>query len=452
MNFSPTRSTWLFVILYLFLPCAIPGLDAQAQVASDQVKRLFGKPKKIKWIRHYTGKLGQVNDISMTIGYDGKRCKGRLIYAGSKEIFLLEGSLSGNRLSLKEKDRNDQTSGYLKGYLNKLKFSGSWSNQKKNFSQQLELNIAEAPLQHKLPCATDRWVRSYVSDAHQMLIQHLGEQEFSGYISLPGFAPTFHFKNNAQTSPGQLLFELLDPYGHQSGYLQFKLQEPEDWDVTFIDLQGKSQDLNFQLQEQFAIDCTEHADYMASYDITFPQTTSTVFNQWMNQLADDWIKGCDQYISVVGANETNYRPEMRATLRAYAWTDISFYNDQLISGQLAHHKSWSGSSQGQSFIYDLSAQRELKESDIFNPAFPRRAFLWEKVKSELPNFPMYTDKGFRQWLENNEFPYLTLCMEGLCFRTEFDMIYGQQQIIIPYKEVLPYLKKDCTIAVIARRQ
>ena len=92
------------------------------------------------------------------------------------------------------------------------------------------------------------------------------------------------------------------------------------------------------------------------------------------------------------------------------------------------------------------------KANIFNPAFPRRALLWEKLKVELPNFPMYVDKGFRQWLENNDFPHLNLCAEGLCFSTEFDMIYGQQRLIIPYNEVLPYLKKDSPVAALARKQ
>ncbi len=436
----------------LIVAAITTDLIAQADMASVQVKELFDKPKRIKWIRHYTGKLDQVNDVSMSIGYDGKRCKGRLVYAGSQELFLLEGNLSGNKLSLKEKDKNDQTSGFLTGSLSEHHFTGTWRNQSKDLSLPLRLNIAEAPLKVPLPCTADRWIRTYRSDAHQLLIQNLGEQQFTGYIHLPGRAGTFHFDSEKATSNGQVLFELLDLYGKQVGFLQSKEQQGPQWNFIFIDPQGKSQEVQFQLEEQFAMNCTSYADYLSSYDITFPQTTSNEFNQWISQQAKVWIQRCQDYTSVVGAEETNYRPEMRAALRAYAWTDICFYDQQLISGQISEQKSWSNETNGQSFIYDFRAQRVLEESDIFNPAFPRRAFLWEKLKTELPNFPLYIDKNFRQWMENNEFPYLSLSMEGLCFSTEFDMIYGQQHLIIPYAEILPYLKKDSPVAVIARKQ
>ena len=121
----------------------------------------FENHSKIQWVKHYKGRIDDLNDVSVTLGYDGKDCKGVLIYLRSNTRFDLEGVIENREFYLKELDEGKSIVGYLRGQMKGNTILGTWSNhnQSKGGIIQLEETIKEV----KFPsyCGDNKWIRKY---------------------------------------------------------------------------------------------------------------------------------------------------------------------------------------------------------------------------------------------------------------------------------------------------
>ena len=61
-----------------------PVAFAQTALPQHAVIQLFEKPHKVQWVKHYKGRIDDLNDIALSLAYDGKQCKGQLTYLRSK--------------------------------------------------------------------------------------------------------------------------------------------------------------------------------------------------------------------------------------------------------------------------------------------------------------------------------------------------------------------------------
>ena len=68
-----TKLQTIFLILLSPIFCHAQKIDAK-----DYVKSLFENQAEIQWVKHYKGRIDDLNDVAITLGFDGTDCKGRL--------------------------------------------------------------------------------------------------------------------------------------------------------------------------------------------------------------------------------------------------------------------------------------------------------------------------------------------------------------------------------------
>ena len=429
-----------------FLLCLLfsPVLMAQTVAWDSTVLELFDKPKKVKWMQHYRGRIDDLNDIAVTLAFDGKQCKGTLLYLRSKTSFTLEGQIKKGVLKLKEIDKKGQVSGHIKGKVIEGEIIGEWSNHNNSFGGSLFLEKTDKSIDVPSYCGNNKWIHHYTGEfqdkASDLILQKESDNYLKGNLYLAATGKSYAL-NGFLEENGLFSLKITDDYRNKKGVMTGSLVEAHALNASFNTTSGYQGLATYTLHSELLVGCVEFADYLSSYDITYPKLQHRQFNNWIDAVSNNWISNCRNYADEVRKKNKTETPALRASLRAYAWTDLDLLSDQLISGFITFSNTWSSGRVGQSFSFDLKKGKEITFDNLFKPEFDYRRYIWNELNRKIKKHPMYKNEGFRSWISALEFPYFTIRKEGVSFSSGFDTIYGQQRITIPFKDLKPYLRK-----------
>jgi len=96
----------------------LPTSANAAPVKKDSaILKLFEKPTEVKWVKYFKGRIDDATVVDITLGFDGRSCRGFLVYSKSRIRFNLSGTLDTSGLLLEERDLAKGITGQLKGTL-----------------------------------------------------------------------------------------------------------------------------------------------------------------------------------------------------------------------------------------------------------------------------------------------------------------------------------------------
>ena len=439
--------------LVFFLSIVCLSLNAQTTASEKMVYSFFSKPKKIKWIEHYRGKFDGANDIAMTLAYDGKSCKGLLVYSKSGELLRLDGTLKGNELRLLEVDQNGIISGEYEGQIEGKNMLLTWSNIDNTLGSDAFLIQVQKEELNSKPEVNQQWVSYYEGNIFgskvDLFLQHDGKNVLSGIAY-------FFDENRSYNLVGEIFdFDNLDitiknDQNKLKGKLQGVFKDGNEIAANFYK-SGHRTPTNFLIRRTMKIDCIEYADYFMSYDISFPKTSNLSFNRWMEELATQWLNNCRKQAFEFRGMNLEKKPELRSAVRACAWSDVDFFDDQLISGVLTFENTWTDGFEGEPFNYDFKKGKKITLKDIFKEGSDISAIIANQLNEEISQHLFYKDYEFRNWLSKQDFPYFLIHKDGLAFCTSFNSIYGRQKVKISYEKLKPYFKENNVLDYLINR-
>lgn len=391
--------------------------------------------------RYFKGRIDDFNDINITLTCGKSDCTGQMKYLRSKATFQLKGKLYGENLELKEIDSLGNLSGRINGKLIGRSINAKWTNHDRSISNQLVLE--QTLVADDLPtyCGENKWITQYLhkngDETIHLLMQMgannqvLGNADWNGKLyQLQGeLGKNDSFSARLKSSDGQI-YTLESDHYNPSRTLK----------ATLTDKNERSQSLTFKLKEQLAVGCVRYADYTTTYDATYPKTNDAAFNDWIESVIFEWSNECQNYVSL---NKSDVlKPENRAVHRANAWVDLTYYSKEFITGFIIFNSNWEDQPHCVSFNFDLKTGIRIIEKDLFRNIFDLPIFTKRVASNFFKNHPMYMDKDFKEWIQMAEFPHFTIQREGINFSTDFDLIYGQQNMLIPYIELAQFLQPN----------
>ncbi|MEM1319148.1 MAG: hypothetical protein AAGG75_02765 [Bacteroidota bacterium] len=434
----------LIILLSLFF--FLPQLAfSQSTDREKAVYALFDKPGKIKWLRHYKGRIDDLNDITMTLAYTGKHCRGVMVYLRSKQEFRLEGNIKDGLLSLKEIDPQGEVSGHIKAEITELHIVGEWSNFDYSIGGILDMHQVESEVIVPTYCGNNKWIYHYngslLGGDSELILQKESEERLRGILYYKTSQKTYYLQGDLDEN-NLFVLTIKDEHAQMKGTLTGSLVEAHTLNATFEAPNGQQGLATYKLSEEILVGCVEFADYMSSYDITYPKTQHRRFNDWMDRVTGEWVYACRAYVEEVQQLNPEPAPALRAKVRAYAWSDIELLSEEIISGFMTFSNTWSVGLRGQAFNFDLRSGREITLRDLFVEGFDHSRFLKDYLNENIDKHRLYRDAKYRQWLATAMFPHFTIHREGISFCTNFDATYGQQRITIPFSELSPYLHRS----------
>ncbi len=434
------------IVFSLFL---LGGLQAQNAIKESSLLDFFEKPKKVQWVKHYKGRIDDLNDVAISLAYDGKNCKGELLYLRSKEVFDLVGILKKGKLTLQEIDQYQNISGYLKGEMSDDRLKLDWSNTTNTIGGRILLDEVDQPYNIPTYCGDNKWIRLYKGLIGRDKVELILHKESSQLVN-----GTAYFKNENKTFQvrgfidafDNVNLNIKDHFDQPQGKLEGTFDEKQKFNANFLDNSYKQTTCSFYMKHLLPIGCVEYADYSTSYDVLYPKTKNAAFNKWAEQLTEEWIKSCKLYAIKTKKHYAQMEPPLRSAIRANVWCAVDYYSDKLISGVLTFSNTWTSEEENRAINFDLKKNKEINIEDIFKRDFDYRELLRTYLNEQISKHELYKNLDYREWLSKEDFPFFTIRKDGINFSTKFNPIFGQQEVLIPYAKLKEHMKKKSIIA------
>ncbi len=438
------KTSFLRIVLLLFFGFFATGLQGQSSDLEAQTKSLFSENIKLKWVKHFKGRINDYNDVVIVMGYDGMLCKGILQYIRSGDQFQLDGILEKDQLILKETDSNGNISGYIKGSLVDNSFEGSWSNFNNSIGSPIYFDEESNPDLIPSYCGNDKWMRRYTAifgkEAIELSIQKLQSERVSGMIYFNTTNKTYKTAGTWSLSNG-LHLVLKDDYGQN--FAKFIAPKVSDAEIKGSIIYSPTEFINckFRLNAKLNTGCLESSDYLSMYDLIFPKTNNAIFNNWIENLITTAAKKFSRKSNQATGSLVKLTPEKRHHIRSNGWFEIGFFNDNLLSGILLL-ESTVDERRAIPINFDLTNNRPILFEDIFRKEYDHDFFVEKVIRPEFTKHALYqNDKTFRSWIKTVSFPHMILLRNGIHFSSDFNSIYGRQGITIPYEKLEGFVEK-----------
>ena len=436
------------VLFVLFLLLSMTNTYAQSSGLEQAVVKLFDKPDKVQWVKHYEGRIDDLSDVSVTLGYDGKHCKGQLKYLKSKEVFGLAGFIKNKKIRLKEININKEVSGFIEGRIDEKMIVAEWSKHDNSIAGDIVLKETKKPATRPSHCGNNKWLKIFNGTVDrkdvEMILQMGGEGELRGVAYFFKHDKTFEVKGvKGQKNKVELTF--YDANAKDQGSVRGYLTEKGIIEAGYVGTDGKQQMCSFWKQKEMPIACNEYADYFGSYDIIYPKSNNKTVNQWISNTSSKWMATCKNETKKVKASSKGLDPDLRSSVRAYAWCDLDYVSPKVISGTMLMRNTWESTTRVESFNFDLDKNKEVKLDDLFEKGFDYQKFVWGYISDEIKEHRYYDDYDFRKWLGNELFKTFTIRKDGVNFSTSYNSIYGRYKVTVPYHELKSHFKKKSPI-------
>lgn len=454
-NHRITRAILLFALLLfpaLFFaqqnkPSAKkPAAPPTAASQDTSITNLFDAGSKIQWVRYFRGRLDDVSEVLLSLGFDGSNCRGYLEYAGSKNRFKLTGKLDGAILLLDESDPRGMITGHLTGTLQTDRINAEWTNAVNTLGSRLEAEEAKSKNALNKPCGHNKWVSRYIARWNNARVDftlaRVNNGLLNGYLWIEADDKTYTIEGRISPDDQYELRAVL-PNGKTAAQLQGSLKDPQSTDCLWVG-SGEKRTLKMLLRYKYQVGCLEYADYTSSYDAIYPRTECAGCNAILDQRISDWVSQCKTTMAAQKKTET---PQNRNAQRASAWYEVTCWTETIFCGYLTFAESWNEKTQGQSFNFDLRTGKEIVFDDLFNKTFDAKEWFANYARKESPKMSKFAqDPKFREWLQKEGFPMFTIRRDGLELSTLFHPIYGQYSLTVPYQLLKPYMRRDNPIA------
>ncbi|MBC7777501.1 MAG: hypothetical protein H7246_18860 [Phycisphaerae bacterium] len=421
------------------------GAKATAVTKDTAILRLFEKPADIKWVKYFKGRLDDATVVDITLGFDGRNCRGYLTYAKSRIRFSLSGTFNTDGFSLEERDMARGVTGSLRGTLNNRRLEAEWVNTGNTLGSRLE---AEEVAQGQVPtldCSDNKWSSRYITRFNgarcDMVLVRSHNGALDGFLWVESDGRTYRLKGDLKPD-GDYEMEVLGSDDRLAALLSGNLKAGQNTDCNWVG-SGERRSFKFTLKDHFLLGCYEYADYATSYDVLYPRTPCAHCNTQLDDQVNQWVERCQ---AAFAAKKIPLSPINRASKRASAWPEIACWTDNIFAGYVTFSDTWTDQAQGISFNYDLRLNKEISLEDLFNKGFNAQKYLSDWANREMPKLSSFaSDPIYRLWLTKEGFPLFALRREGLEISTLFHPQYGRQTLLVPYSGLKTYLKKDSPV-------
>jgi hypothetical protein len=432
-----TKYPYIFIFFILF--CSFQA--GTQQVASsttvrEEVKSMFDKKVKNVWVVLSSGKLDGVHIVDMAFGTDGKTYRGFYYLRSSGERFELEGEESDGIYTFIETNKRGKTTGFVIGAFDGQKFTGDWIPVDKSRKLPFETMVLESfDTYQPVLCDHKMWQAYYQGKIDNLPAQVYAskhEHDYHVYVKWNGITKTDSFNETT----GNYVFSLSLTESHKIIF---------DFDAgDYLVVENNVNNQNFLLyKEAYAqFECFEFANFTTRLETIRPVFPNKKFVLWLDDEFNKWHEQGRKKISVhTDEAVVNHH---RYTDIGYGWVEISYLDNNFISGHIFTQSSWKKGTEKKSFIFDTKASKILEPASLLQESFMDPLQIDSIVTSKIKNI-CYNDPKLKEWVCNQPFNHITLHEKGLSFQTKFSNIFGEHEVIITYEELKPLLKNKSVL-------
>ena len=300
-------------------PSTTPAAAPPA-VRDTAVVKLFDKTATLKWTKLFKGRFDDAAMADISLGFDGKNCRGYITYAKSRTRFKLEGTLDSNGLVLEERDMARNLTGRLNGSIVGKHLEAEWTNAANSIGSKIEADEVPPGSSISINCSDNKWTSRYITrynDARcDMILVRSQNGALDGFLWVEVDGRTYRLKGEIK-SDGSYEMDALGAGDRLAAILSGTMKPGQNTECNWTG-SGERRQFKFILKDHFLMGCYEYADYASAYDVLYPRTPCASCNSWLDDQVNQWVNRCQTTFSEkkLALTATN-----RNAQRASAWPE-----------------------------------------------------------------------------------------------------------------------------------
>ena len=428
-----------FLCLALCFPISLTPVSGQVAYTKTDVRNMFPSNTKNLWINYLSGLIDNRHAADMIIGTDGHTCKGLYTLRSSNTTFFFDGLNQDQDLRLAEMNGESRLTGFIDGTYDGTTFDGYWQNKDKNLRFPFKFSFVNA-FEDFIPDAriSNQWLRNYKGTMAEKSYNIQIKRELGKFIWK--YTDQANLRVLKETQAKGLRVELItmgiDSTILSDKWIMIDTSNLDKIDIIYPEENEAEVVSSLQLDESVEFTNYAYADFHSRMECITPLTRSKRFDTWINSFFKTWLddnikKFKSTHPDEAGSNE-------RWMQSADGWIEVELYENDIISGLIYMQSSLNTKTEKIPFIYDIRYGKELRLQDIFDSKFDSKAYFYTLIPEIVQVSNWHPD--VRSWFKNQSFGIICLKETGISFSTQFNTIYGEKEIIIPYKKVRQYLR------------
>jgi hypothetical protein len=440
-RFNIMRSCWLPFTILLFVLLFDQSLNAQQNDS-----------KKIS----YTHTNLNPGDALMLVGYwddiyymqlylqrDGDLWEGHVHFPDDSVDFVLEGGWTGeNDMLLLEFNEDGEKSGFWQIIREDDHYKATWNN--KNQTMQKESILYDDLWTPDVKKDYYRIINEYLVkiDKNEILLATWHDRTGLNQVTVKNPKNRLNIKNeltclNKNCTDFQL--KLYKFNGNPESSLNVT-ENKNELKGYFTQSSGKVSAIAPALSAVRETRVKTELSSQFSMAVEYPVLKGLTMPARIESLADSILTRLKQEIVNKSSHDIDNAVAERQKFFAFAWFDVFYWDDQFISGKWTIQKSWDSSVSSLTLNFDLEEELPVNLIDQFKPDFDYLYFLDKYKKSECQKLLETKDLLIKNKVSQCTFPNITFNENGMIYTSDFDIIVGELEILVPASELVEQLK------------
>ncbi len=437
------KCVWRHGIFIFLLGLPAFYLHAQPKTLFRQVVDRFGSDAKGIWVQFYKGKANDSQPVLFCIGNNGKEYKGFYRYKGEEKLHLFEGKKEeGTSIKWVETNEDGEIIAYLNGSIDASKAQLLRMDLSRQFAREFHLQRTRYPKAGMKNCSEGLWLQTIEGELLEspckLVLQHENEGLVRGVLQFKKTHSSHDIVGKCLHPDCQsILLHLMDPYGNSLGDIKLRQKNPEG-NKYIASLKGKvgeMQDFELASVKRYPLLCGPGDNGADKYFYTYPFLDKKRFDRWLGLRFKAWVTEVRSKLKELDSDDLEASDD-----RAMAWVDIEYLGPKYVSGFLNFYNPIEKSSYREGFIFPFKEDEPRSLEDLLDDFTMARTRLDKEIKRKKERIIRRSDALTAEWLRGQAFDKVCIRAEGFCFSTDFNGIFGERKIVVPYSIVSEYLK------------
>jgi hypothetical protein len=190
-----------------------------------------------------------------------------------------------------------------------------------------------------------------------------------------------------------------------------------------------------------------YGNYTGTVDCLVPVLGVQSFDNWITTSAEEWFQRSRAHLDSVELTVDVPGPDMRWSLHASSWVDLTLLTDEVVSGIMTGYDLRSHAYRRRAFSFDLKNGRHLPTNELARrPNLDAQLIADATMALEDDS----EDAQYRSWRENSPPAHIALSSHGFVLFTDFDPMHGDRFVRLPYVKYATELKRNAFVLDLAQ--
>ena len=223
------------------------------------------------------------------------------------------------------------------------------------------------------------------------------------------------------------------------GFVTCDLQRGNVYNLRITSPDGEIQEGSVTLEKKYPMRRLLFGNYVGNVDCPVPTLSMPSFDTWLTSKIESWYTNACDYIDSIQNGVDTPGPDMRWSVQASAWIDLTLVTPEHVSGIMTLYNPYKLTYDRSAFIFDVKSGKEVSIKDLGRKSHFGIELVDDAMHKKEPH---NEDPGYLAWYQEAKFEHIALSPGGFLLFTNFDALQGDLHVKLNYSDYTGDLKRN----------